>query len=88
MPQDTAPFAYAVKIRAEVSVSTFAIVTATNKPWITARGDLVFGDDNPTPVIFPEGLWLAVYAVDPTTYMPINVVFPQLESLPNVGVYK
>ena len=48
----------------------------------------MFGDDVPVPVIFPEGLWLAVYAVDPNTYLPINVVFPMLDKLPNSAAYK
>jgi hypothetical protein len=89
MPQpNPTSHTYAVKVRSEVSVSTFAVVTATNKPWVSARGDLVFGDDVPVPVIFPEGLWLAVYAVDPNTYLPINVVFPMLDKLPNSAAYK
>jgi len=82
MPQPTDPKTYAVKVRSEVSVSTFVVVTASNKPWVTARGDLVLGDDLPTPVIFPEGLWLVVYAVNPDTYEPLNVVFPALDKLP------
>jgi len=86
-PGTEQPNTYAVKVRAEVSVSTFAIVTAINKPWITARGDLVIGDDLPTPVIFPEGLWLAVYAVDPETFEPINVAFPALDQLPQGGAF-
>jgi len=82
MPQPAQTNTYAVKVTPEVSVSTFMIVTASNKPWVTSRGDLILGDDLPTPVVIPERCWMVVYAVDPETYTPLNVVFPALERLP------
>jgi len=85
MGNSTEQHTFYVKVSSVVSMSNYLIVTG-DKPWVSHQGNLSIGND-PTPVVIPAQNWAVVYAVDPTTRMPINVVVPRKADLPEWTTY-